>query len=150
MKLSQEQRDWLALALVLQVAWLVNIALTLRSIPLGFKVAAVDAKADWARFARSYGGAAISIGPGRGNRLNPLDVSDALLSARVDAEGNPIDPVVLANEQGAYHGRVRIAPVKPRNLQVYWPEGNVLLDHRRRSPESQVPDYNALVRVERG
>jgi type IV secretory pathway VirB4 component len=71
-------------------------ALTLRSIPLGFKVAAVDAKADWARFARSYGGTAISIGPGRGNRLNPLDVSDALLAARVDAEGNPIDPVVLA------------------------------------------------------
>lgn len=71
-------------------------ALTLRSIPLGFKVAAVDAKADWARFARAYGGAAISIGPGRGNRLNPLDVSDALLAARVDAEGNPIDPVVLA------------------------------------------------------
>ena len=71
-------------------------ALTLRSIPLGFKVAAVDAKADWARFARSYGGAAISIGPGRGNRLNPLDVSDALLAARVDAEGHRIDPQVLA------------------------------------------------------
>jgi type IV secretory pathway VirB4 component len=71
-------------------------ALTLRSIPLGFRVAAVDAKADWARFARTYGGSAISIGPGRGNRLNPLDVSDALLAARVDAEGNPIDPTVLA------------------------------------------------------
>ena len=71
-------------------------ALTLRSIPLGYKVAAVDAKSDWARFARSYGGSAISIGPGRGNRLNPLDVSDALLRARVDAEGNRIDPAVLA------------------------------------------------------
>lgn len=71
-------------------------ALTLRSIPLGYRVAAVDAKSDWARFARSYGGVAISIGPGRGNRLNPLDVSDALLSARVDAAGNPIDPRVLA------------------------------------------------------
>lgn len=71
-------------------------ALTLRSIPLGYKVAAVDAKSDWARFARSYGGAAISLGPGRGNRLNPLDVSDALLAARVDAEGNRIDPLALA------------------------------------------------------
>ena len=71
-------------------------ALTLRSIPLGYKVAVVDAKNDWARFARAYGGAAISIGPGRGNRLNPLDVSDALLRARVDAEGNRIDPAVLA------------------------------------------------------
>jgi type IV secretory pathway VirB4 component len=71
-------------------------ALTLRSVALGYKVAAVDAKNDWARFARSYGGSAISIGPGRGNRLNPLDVSDALLNARVDAVGNRIDPEVLA------------------------------------------------------
>ena len=71
-------------------------ALTLRSIPLGYRVAAVDAKNDWARFARNYGGAAISIGPGRGNRLNPLDTSDALLAARVDAEGHRIDPAVLA------------------------------------------------------
>lgn len=71
-------------------------ALTLRSIPLGYKVAAVDAKSDWARFARSYGGSAISLGPGRGNRLNPLDVSDALLAVRVDAEGNRIDPLALA------------------------------------------------------
>ena len=71
-------------------------ALTLRSIPLGYKVAAVDAKADWARFARAYGGSAISLGPGRGNRLNPLDVSDALLAARVDAEGQRIDPIAVA------------------------------------------------------
>ena len=71
-------------------------AITLRSIPLGYKVAAVDAKHDWARFARAYGGAAISIGPGRGSRLNPLDVSDALLRARVDAEGTRIDPAILA------------------------------------------------------
>lgn len=71
-------------------------ALTLRSIPLGFRVAAVDAKSDWARFARTYGGVAISIGHGRGTRINPLDTSDALLAARTDAEGNPIDPHVLA------------------------------------------------------
>lgn len=71
-------------------------ALTLRSVPLGYKVAAVDAKPDWGRFARAYGGATISLGPGRGNRLNPLDVSDALLRAQVDAEGNRIDPAAMA------------------------------------------------------
>jgi type IV secretory pathway VirB4 component len=71
-------------------------ALTLRSIALGYRVAAVDAKSDWARFARAYGGHAISLGPGRTNRLNPLDVSDALMTARTDAEGNPIDPRALA------------------------------------------------------
>ncbi|MCC6704898.1 MAG: hypothetical protein IT334_08460, partial [Thermomicrobiales bacterium] len=42
-----------------------------------------------------------------------------------------------------------IAPIQPRNLQVHWPEGNVLLHPTRRSPESHVPDYNAFVRIER-
>ena len=44
---------------------------------------------------------------------------------------------------------VAIAPIKPRNLQVHWPEGNILLHPTRRSPESHVPDYNAFVRLER-
>ncbi len=44
---------------------------------------------------------------------------------------------------------MRLAPMKPRNLQVHWPEGNVLIDHCHRSPASHVPDYNALVTVER-
>ena len=59
------------------------------------------------------------------------------------------DAVVLRNDTGTFHGRVFTAPVKPRNLQIHWPEGNVLLDHANRSPESHVPDYNAFVTVER-
>jgi molybdopterin-dependent oxidoreductase alpha subunit len=77
---------------------------------------------------------------------------DAVFMNRSDAQALGLrqgDPIVLRNDIGVYHGRVRIAPMKPRNLQVHWPEGNVLLDHGRRSPESHVPDYNALVRVER-
>ena len=58
-------------------------------------------------------------------------------------------PVRLSSQHGEYEGRVFIAPVTRRNLQVHWPEGNVLLDHGKRSPESHVPDYNAFVRVER-
>jgi hypothetical protein len=46
------------------------------------------------------------------------------------------------------HGRVFLAPIQPRNVQVYWPEGNVLIDRRARSPLSRVPDYNALVTIE--
>jgi molybdopterin-dependent oxidoreductase alpha subunit len=59
------------------------------------------------------------------------------------------DTIVLRNDIGEYHGRVRVAPMKPRNLQVHWPEGNVILDPTKRSPESHVPDYNTLVQVER-
>jgi molybdopterin-dependent oxidoreductase alpha subunit len=77
---------------------------------------------------------------------------EAVLVSREDATALDLrdgDPVVLRNEHGELTGRVLIAPVKPRNLQVHWPEGNVLIDGRRRSPAAGVPDYNALVRLER-
>lgn len=59
------------------------------------------------------------------------------------------DAVVLKNELGEYQGKVYTAPIKPGNLQVHWPEGNVLLDRSKRSLEG-VPDYNALVTLEKG
>jgi molybdopterin-dependent oxidoreductase alpha subunit len=62
------------------------------------------------------------------------------------AEG---DPVVLSNAVGEYRGTVSIAPVKPGNIQVHWPEGNVLIDRTRRSADAGVPDYNTAVRVEK-
>ena len=34
---------------------------------------------------------------------------------------------VLALRAGVFRGRLRIAPIKPGNLEVHWPEGNVLL-----------------------
>jgi predicted molibdopterin-dependent oxidoreductase YjgC len=58
------------------------------------------------------------------------------------------DAVTLRSEAGRYTGRVLVAPVQPRTLQVHWPEGSVLIDRRRRSPQAGIPDYNALVRVE--
>jgi molybdopterin-dependent oxidoreductase alpha subunit len=58
------------------------------------------------------------------------------------------DPVVLRNQFGELRGRIFLARIQPRNVQVYWPEGNVLLDHRQRSPLSHVPDYNAFVTIE--
>ncbi|MGH2349490.1 MAG: hypothetical protein ACRDFT_08505, partial [bacterium] len=55
---------------------------------------------------------------------------------------------ILRSAAGEFRGRVRIAPMKPGNLEVHWPEGNVLID-RRRSPEAGIPDYNAVVRMEK-
>lgn len=57
------------------------------------------------------------------------------------------DAVILKNELGEFQGRVYIAPIQPGNLQIHWPEGNVLLDKSKRSREG-VPDYNAVVRLE--
>ncbi|KAB8315439.1 FdhF/YdeP family oxidoreductase [Tolypothrix campylonemoides VB511288] len=58
------------------------------------------------------------------------------------------DAVILKNELGTFQGRVYTAPIKPGNLQVHWPEGNVLLDRSKRSSEG-VPDYNAVVCLEK-
>ncbi|MCC5637291.1 FdhF/YdeP family oxidoreductase [Nostoc sp. CHAB 5844] len=58
------------------------------------------------------------------------------------------DKVILQNELGELAGRIYIAPIQRGNLQVHWPEGNVLLDKSKRSLEG-VPDYNAVVRLEK-
>ena len=59
------------------------------------------------------------------------------------------DRVILKNDSGEYQGKVYSAPIQPGNLQVHWPEGNVLLDKNERSPIAGIPDYNALVRLEK-
>jgi predicted molibdopterin-dependent oxidoreductase YjgC len=55
--------------------------------------------------------------------------------------------VVLRSAQGRYEGRLRVAPIKDGNLEVHWPEGNVLLAGTGRDPESLEPDYNAVVTI---
>jgi len=57
------------------------------------------------------------------------------------AEG---DSVRLWNDTGTWIGRARLAPMKERHLQTYWPETNVLIS-RRFDPVSGSPDYNAFV-----
>ena len=39
-------------------------------------------------------------------------------------------------------------PVTPGNLQMHWPEANVLLPPGRLDPGGLVPDYNATVTLE--
>lgn len=78
-------------------------------------------------------------------------VREAVLMNEVDANHFGLkdnDVVILTNQLGSFRGRVYTAPIKPGNLQVHWPEGNVLLDKSKRSREG-VPDYNAVVRLEK-
>ena len=76
---------------------------------------------------------------------------DAVLISREDADRLEIsdgEPLVLASEVGEYRCRAHVAPIKPRTLQVHWPEGEVLIDHVHRAAAG-VPDYNAIVRITR-
>ncbi len=77
---------------------------------------------------------------------------ESVLIAAADAERLGLGEgaaVTLRSETGELDGVLRFAPIAPGNLQVHWPEGNILLHPTRRSPESHVPDYNAFVRLER-
>ncbi len=58
------------------------------------------------------------------------------------------DRIALVNELGRYEGRVFLADLAPGNLQVMWPEGNVLIHRGVVDKGGGVPDYNARVRVE--
>ncbi|MED7927405.1 FdhF/YdeP family oxidoreductase [Nonomuraea sp. LP-02] len=75
---------------------------------------------------------------------------EAVLMSAYDADrlGLPDGARVELRSGGrTYEGRVLRAPLQPGNLQIHWPEGNVLLDESRRSPQARIPDYNALVTV---
>ncbi len=77
---------------------------------------------------------------------------DAVLMNKSDAASLGVregDKVMLRNGIGEYLGSVWFAPIKPRNVQIHWPEGNVIIDHVPRSHESDVPDYNAFVTINR-
>ncbi|MGV9377178.1 FdhF/YdeP family oxidoreductase [Nonomuraea sp. NPDC003707] len=75
---------------------------------------------------------------------------EAVLMSEYDADrlGLPDGtPVELRSGERTYRGKILRAPLMPGNLQIHWPEGNVLLDESRRSPDARIPDYNALVTV---
>lgn len=77
---------------------------------------------------------------------------EAVLVSREDAERLGLsggEAVVLKSTNGEFRGRAVIAPVTPGNLQIHWPEGLALIDRTVRSPQAGIPDYNAVVTVEK-
>jgi molybdopterin-dependent oxidoreductase alpha subunit len=58
------------------------------------------------------------------------------------------DAVRLRRGAVTFDGHARISPIRPGNLQVHWPEGNALCDSGC-DPEAGVPDYNAVVTLEK-
>jgi molybdopterin-dependent oxidoreductase alpha subunit len=75
---------------------------------------------------------------------------DAVLMSGADAERLGLrhgDAVRLVSTHGELAARVHIAAMRPGNLEVHWPEGNVLLSGNMRDPSSLEPDYNAEVEL---
>lgn len=75
---------------------------------------------------------------------------DDVLISKEDADDMGLrdgSRVVLKSEAGEFRGRIKVMPIRPRNVQVHWPEGNVLIKRGHRDPRSGVPDFNAMVQV---
>jgi len=62
---------------------------------------------------------------------------------------NEAERVRLRSPRGAFNGRLKMAAIRAGNLEVHWPEGNVLLSGSAIDPDSMEPDYNAVVRLEK-
>jgi molybdopterin-dependent oxidoreductase alpha subunit len=76
---------------------------------------------------------------------------DALFMAASDIAALGLrdgDRVVVRSHHGEMAARLHSSELRAGNVQVFFPEGNVLLRAGRRDPASGVPDYNAVVTVE--
>ncbi|HEV2992981.1 MAG TPA: FdhF/YdeP family oxidoreductase [Acidimicrobiia bacterium] len=74
---------------------------------------------------------------------------DAVFLAETDAAARHLrdgDAVVVRSPHGELRGHVHVAPLRAGNVQVYFPEGNVLLALGRRGA-SGVPDYTTDVEI---
>jgi len=103
-----------------------------------------------------------SVSTRRGKQFNTIVYADvdplngagrhAVLMSAVDAGALNLrnhDRVALRNDVGRFEGTVFLAPIAPGNLQIHFPEGNVLIRRGVVDRHGGVPDYNAEVTVER-
>lgn len=77
---------------------------------------------------------------------------DDVLMSKQDADRNGLadgDSILLVSATGRLPGRCMIAPIAPGNVQVHWPEGNVLIERGVSDPECGIPDFNTEVEIER-
>jgi molybdopterin-dependent oxidoreductase alpha subunit len=93
----------------------------------------------------------------RGKQFNSMVHEDIDASTAATRDGvlmNPLDArrlgllsgdhVRLHNDFGTYDGKVLVAPVTTGTLEVHWPEGNVLVDPKARSPLAKIPAYKEI------
>jgi anaerobic selenocysteine-containing dehydrogenase len=83
--------------------------------------------------------------------FNNADRYDVLINAK-DAAKLTIkegEAIVVYNEHGVFHGRAKFENVKSGNIQVHWPEGNVVIPKGVYEEHAGIPEYNTAVIVEK-
>ena len=129
--------------------------------PDGPQFATTDGKARFTavRPPRAAPGNGLRLSTRRGKQFNtmvhaevdPLTgaARDSVFVSDVDADRLGLADgarVLVRSSHGELHALVHRAPLRPGNVQVFYPEGNVLLPGRRRD-RSGVPDYNTTVEL---
>jgi len=77
---------------------------------------------------------------------------DALFIDRRDAADIDVvdgETVRVTSAVGTMIARAKLVDLPSRSVQVHWPEGNVLIDAGLNSDASRIPDYNAIVTIEK-
>jgi molybdopterin-dependent oxidoreductase alpha subunit len=134
-----------------------------RAVPLPQPAAAGDPKgASGADHGNSVATKPFIVSTRRGKQFNSLVYAEVdplngaprnavLISAEDAAILNLAqnDRVVLKNDTGRFEGFIFLAPIARGNLQIHWPEGNVIIPRGIMDPRGGVPDYNARVWVEK-
>lgn len=83
--------------------------------------------------------------------FNNADRYDVLINAddakelRI-AEG---ENIVVYNKYGTFQGRAKFEATKRGNVQVHWPEGNVLIPKGVYETYAGIPEYNTAVKIEK-
>jgi anaerobic selenocysteine-containing dehydrogenase len=75
---------------------------------------------------------------------------DALFIAASDARRLGIaggQAILVRSPAGEVRARAHLAPIRPGNVQMFYPEANPLIEAGRRDPVALVPDYNATVEI---
>ena len=88
------------------------------------------------------------------SEIDPLTGAgrDAVYLDDVDARRLGVtagDRVRLHSPHGTFDGTATVVRLAARSVQVHWPEANALIDPAVRERHSKVPDYNAIVTIER-
>jgi predicted molibdopterin-dependent oxidoreductase YjgC len=55
--------------------------------------------------------------------------------------------VIVRSRTGEVQARIKVSPIRPGNVQMFFPEANPLIEAGRRDPIALVPDYNAVVEI---
>jgi len=83
--------------------------------------------------------------------FNAANRDDVLISEEDCVAHNIQDGemIVVHNATGTFQGRAKFANMRQGNIELYWPEGNVLIPKGVYEPFAGIPEYNTSVIVER-